>query len=249
MLPDEASDKSSESSPASLVNAIDQSSEDHEAEHLPPSRESPGNKLPTFRLWFYKLEQASLISHLEMLGVFERAARRARLPVAYSNGFHPKSRLRFSPALSLGAESRCEFLEIVLQQTIDLDEVIPRLQQQLPLGIELQRGEWVESNILHKICGIHWRFILDTSIVNAFNRVQKLLEQGTLIIPRQGKEPLDIGPRLIDLSLQDQTSFDIICRFDHQGTVRPIDLLEGLFQLDETAKQSARIIRLDWILS
>jgi radical SAM-linked protein len=72
---------------------------------------------------------------LELQSVFERAFRRARLPMAFSAGFHPMPRLSFGKALPVGVESRCEWINVFLREDFGPDEVIERLGRNMPKGL------------------------------------------------------------------------------------------------------------------
>lgn len=90
------------------------------------------------RVTFGKGEEVKYISHLDLMRAWERALRRARIPLAYSQGFNPRPRLFFASALPVGFTGREEVLDIVLQQRIGLREFVSRVSGQLPLGLELK---------------------------------------------------------------------------------------------------------------
>jgi radical SAM-linked protein len=66
-----------------------------------------------------------------------RAIRRAGLPMAYSQGFHPKPRVSFGPALPVGVESRCEYLDLELVGVQDAAEIAARFAAKLPPELEI----------------------------------------------------------------------------------------------------------------
>jgi radical SAM-linked protein len=65
-----------------------------------------------------------------------RAVRRSGLPAWYTEGFHPHLYLMFPLALSLGAESCCEVMDLRLTEELLPDEVLGRLNAALPEGLE-----------------------------------------------------------------------------------------------------------------
>lgn len=81
------------------------------------------------------------ISHLDLMRLFSRAARRAELPLFISNGFNPHPKIKIKQALKLGLESNREEAEILLTENIPVDEFCRRMNAQLPKGIELRSGE------------------------------------------------------------------------------------------------------------
>ena len=66
---------------------------------------------------FYKHEQVMFVSHLDMQRLFQRAFRRADLPLAYSNGFNPHPLLSFATALSFQALKKASILMLCFRNT------------------------------------------------------------------------------------------------------------------------------------
>lgn len=77
------------------------------------------------------------ISHLDLLRLFGRAARRAELPLLLTEGFNPHPKIKIEPALKLGLESDDLRLEVVLNEKISPDKLKTRLVKELPAGIEI----------------------------------------------------------------------------------------------------------------
>src|SRR5439155_20873998 len=90
------------------------------------------------RLRFRKLGKIRFTSHRDVARIWERALRRASLPVAYSEGFSPRPKLSFGLALSTGHESLGEYLDIDLAEPVDVDSVATRLDPCLPVGLDVQ---------------------------------------------------------------------------------------------------------------
>ncbi|MDE6019912.1 MAG: TIGR03936 family radical SAM-associated protein [Ruminococcus sp.] len=91
----------------------------------------------TVRMKFTKKGRAKYISHLDLMRCFQRCIRRAELPIAYSEGFHPHMQIVFAAALSLGFESDYEVIELGLSEALSFDEVQSRMQAVLPDGIDV----------------------------------------------------------------------------------------------------------------
>ncbi len=89
------------------------------------------------RVKFGKGEEIRFISHLNLIKAFVQALRRSKLPVAYSEGFSPHPRVSFGPPLPLGMKSRSEFADIVLEETIVIQEFKVGLNKSLPQGLEI----------------------------------------------------------------------------------------------------------------
>lgn len=86
-------------------------------------------------LIFSKTGLMRFISHLDLMRLFTRAARRADLPLSLTQGFNPHPKMSFKRALKLGLESENEELTLNLKENITPQELKQNLQQQLPEGI------------------------------------------------------------------------------------------------------------------
>jgi radical SAM-linked protein len=90
------------------------------------------------RLEITKGEALRYISHLDYVRTMERALRRAKLPVAYSEGFNPHMKMAFASALSLGVTSDSEYMDVELKSDISPEDFAASLVNQLPEGILLK---------------------------------------------------------------------------------------------------------------
>ncbi|MCA1943725.1 MAG: TIGR03936 family radical SAM-associated protein [Desulfovibrio sp.] len=102
-----------------------------------PAKASLGEKAVQLRLWYEKLGPAAYLSQRELGQVFERAFRRARLPLSFSQGFHPLPRISFGRALPVGVESLQECLDLWLREPLEAAEVLRRLGGRFPAGIRM----------------------------------------------------------------------------------------------------------------
>ncbi len=89
---------------------------------------------------FAKGGAARFLSHLDLQAAVERALRRARLPLAYSQGFQPRPKLQFEEALPLGWSSELERLWLDLCRDYPCPEIEKRLRRTLPAGLHLLRA-------------------------------------------------------------------------------------------------------------
>jgi radical SAM family uncharacterized protein/radical SAM-linked protein len=108
--------------------------------HFKPNQE----KVQRLRVWFGKLGDKALLSHLDLVRLYDRAVRRASLPISYTGGYHPMPRIMIANALPLGATSEGEIVEFELTQQIDVEEFKERLASQLPPDIPVYRVEDVD---------------------------------------------------------------------------------------------------------
>jgi radical SAM-linked protein len=76
-------------------------------------------------------------SHRDVARMWERALRRARLPVAYTEGFSPRPKLSFGLALPTGCESKAEYLDVALREPVAPDDVTSTFSSLLPEGVDV----------------------------------------------------------------------------------------------------------------
>jgi len=87
---------------------------------------------------FSKMGLMRYISHLDLMRLFMRAARRAKLPLKMTEGFSPHPKLSLKRALKLGVESDNEEASITLRFPVEPEDFKNRLQRQLPEGIRIK---------------------------------------------------------------------------------------------------------------
>jgi radical SAM-linked protein len=99
------------------------------------------------RLEITKGEEIRYISHLDYASAMERAIIRAKLPVAYSEGFNPHMKLSFASALAVGVTSQAEYVDIECKEEVDLSQAIKRLTATLPVGIVIKGAKYIQGNV------------------------------------------------------------------------------------------------------
>jgi radical SAM family uncharacterized protein/radical SAM-linked protein len=98
-------------------------------------------RVQRLRVWFGKQNDMALISHLDLLRLFDRAVRRAALPISFTGGFHPTPRIAPASALSLGITSSGEIVDFDLTEALSEAEFEQRLATQLPPTLPVYRVE------------------------------------------------------------------------------------------------------------
>ena len=90
------------------------------------------------RALFEKVDNARFISHLDLMRLFQRAFKRAGLPLTHTQGFNPRPSVSIALPLSLGAESHCELLDFDLERPVPLEDIRNRLNAALIDGIRVR---------------------------------------------------------------------------------------------------------------
>ncbi|MBN2058743.1 MAG: DUF2344 domain-containing protein [Candidatus Saganbacteria bacterium] len=86
---------------------------------------------------YTKGEAVKYISHRDLMRTFQRAIRRAELPMAYSQGFNPHMKISWGQALKVGATSSGEEAILQIDGWLKPAELMAKLNEKLPLGIEI----------------------------------------------------------------------------------------------------------------
>ncbi|MFC2049685.1 TIGR03936 family radical SAM-associated protein [Chloroflexota bacterium] len=89
------------------------------------------------RLNFSRGEELKFLSHLDLMRLWERALRRAGLPLAYSEGFSPHPQIALAAPLSVGVTSQAELMDVFLSRWVPPQSFTAQVHTQLPRGIDL----------------------------------------------------------------------------------------------------------------
>ncbi|MCX7619462.1 MAG: TIGR03936 family radical SAM-associated protein [Acidimicrobiales bacterium] len=162
------------------------------------------------RFRFSKLGKVRFTSHRDVARLWERALRRAQLPVASTEGFAPRPKVHFGLALPTGYESLAEYLDVDLREpeavSLDIDTLPEQLTPLLPEGISVDAADVVDPkapSLQEAVTACEWRIEVPGLAIEAARReVERLLAAPTLPVVRQrkGKEVHDdIRPYLWEL--------------------------------------------------
>jgi radical SAM-linked protein len=99
------------------------------------------------RVWFATGDTVKYVGHLDMHRTWERAIRRAGLPLAYTRGFNPQPRLQFAAALPVGFTGEAEVADVFLNEELAPEEFVARLAAALPPGMRPYRAEPVPREL------------------------------------------------------------------------------------------------------
>ncbi len=100
-------------------------------------------ELHRLRITFTKGGPTRWIGHLDLSRTWERALNRARIPMAYTQGFNRRPRMQFANALPLGYTSRCEYIDLWLTEQLEPADALQRLRDAMAPGIELLAAQQI----------------------------------------------------------------------------------------------------------
>jgi len=189
------------------------------------------------RVTFSKTGALIYIGNLDLYTLWERAARRAGLPLKYSQGFHPQPKIHFAAALPLGYASRCEILDMRLNEELDSTEIQNRLNQALPEGVQVLRVRAMDERapaVQTQVTFADYAVTLQPTKLNddLDRRANALLDSKELRRERRGRS-YDLRPLVETLSLQPGSDgltliLKMKLRAQEGATGRPDEVLESL---------------------
>ena len=197
---------------------------------------SKGSGLTTMRLRiiFSKTEAMRYTGHLDLHKTWERTFRRARLPLAYSQGFHPQPRLNLACALPLGFTSECEVLDAWLEQEIPVEEVKNALDPSLPPGIIVSKISIVDQHLpalQTQVLSADYVITLLQPPADLIEQIERLVSANSIQRIRRNK-PYDLRPLIEDLQIistvNDQPGLALRMSAREAATGRPEELLSEL---------------------
>jgi radical SAM-linked protein len=196
--------------------------------------------LQRLRIVFGKDAELKYISHLDLLRVWERALRRAGVPLAYSQGFNPRPKLFFAAALPVGCTGRAEMLDLILERRVGLRTFASSLKAQMPNGLQLHSVSEVDltlpplpSEVIAAEYEVRVQGDETTDAVKA--RLDALLAAASIPRTRQrpdGARAYDLRPLVQSLQLAGRRGDIAILRMclqaDARGTGRPDEVMAAL---------------------
>src|SRR4051794_39838078 len=119
------------------------------------------------RLRFAKRGDLRLVSHHDLMRCLERMLRRARIPMATSQGFNPRPKVVFPLALALGIEGRREVVELDLAEPLEPAEVLRRLAAAAPPGLDWLDAQAVPPGRAAQAEAVRYALALPAEVLDA----------------------------------------------------------------------------------
>jgi radical SAM-linked protein len=201
------------------------------------------------RITFTKQGALRYVGHLDLHRLWERAARRAKLPLAYSQGFHPQPKMNMAAALPLGFSSRCEILDMKLEHDVPLDDLAARLNATLPAGIHVVSVEEVDEGapaLQTQVEAAEYEAALteSTSASELERRIASVMEAKSLPRERRGKS-YDLRPLIHELKVVQAAPLKLFMRLSARegATGRPEEVLDALgIEFEGTRVERIRLL-------
>lgn len=168
------------------------------------------------RIKFRKYGVMKFIGHLDIMRFFQKAMRRAGIPIAFTGGFSPHMIMSFANPLGVGVTSDAEYFDIELTEDVDMHACVKRLNSVMVEGMEIVNMVPISND--KKKTGM--------SIVAAADylsrekegqfpadwkeQVEKFMAQSQILIvkaTKKSEKEVDIKPMIYELKVQDDDLF------------------------------------------
>ena len=192
------------------------------------------------------------LSHLDLARALDRAVRRAKLPVAYSAGFHPHAEISFGPPLPLGLEGQREPACLELARLVPAAEMTRALSRQLPRGLDLVSLELSDRgrrSPLADLAWAGWEFTLgEAAPAEEIERsVADFLAAADWLVTRETKSRIagvDLRPGVAELVFhRSQRLLTAELSLQLDTLVKPEELLRALAALSGSGLSAERQVR------
>ncbi len=159
------------------------------------------------RLTLSKSGHARMVAHLEYLKMFQRAVRRAQVPIRFSQGFHPSPKVSYLEALPMGVASEAELVDLELCHKVSIEQLVEDVNAQLPTGFKIIEGKiipWRAPSPSASVASSCYRVPLPEVLPDDLaERIISFLDADEVVIVRtmKGKEKeVNIRPDVIAIS-------------------------------------------------
>ncbi len=160
--------------------------------------------------------------------LFERAIRRAEIPIKMSEGFNPRPKIIFPLALPVGIEGADEKLGIVLFENMQVGDVESRIKDQLPKGIQIVSVEPASNQQSSSVSDITYLIKLKIGKIPETTKIKEFLSSEVIHTRRSGKKELfDIRPSITNVTL-DSGCIVLDLKMTPKGMARPEEVLSCL---------------------
>ena len=184
------------------------------------------------RLLFKKEDISCFTSHLDMTRAFSRAIFAKQLPVWFTEGFHPHPYMVFGQPLPLGMAGEREFLDLKLLSDIPDVELISKLNEQLPQGIEVVSvGEpYFKAK---EIAFARFRTEIDASYAPKFKEMWNNEQVMVTKKSKRGEKMLDLKAEAKELSTEikgDKLVINCVLPCTSSGAITSVTLIDAFKQ-------------------
>lgn len=196
---------------------------------------NPQEQITRIRVQYTKGPSLRFTGHLDLQRIWERLLRRTKLPIRYSQGYHPRARLNLASALPLGFTSEAELLDFWMDEPLPEKDIAARLSTAAPPGLEILsvqsidlREDALQSQMTASEYEVH--FFDEQDRKSLEDKVTTLMNAETVIRTRR-KKTYDLRPLILSLAVvafEGEIGLNMTLSADPGATGRPDELLDAL---------------------
>ncbi len=199
----------------------------------------PGVRIKV-RIKYTKTGDLRMLSQLEIMTTFARAFRRASVPILFSEGFHPHPKISFGPALPVGVESICEYMDVELSKHLNPSEIKEDVNKYLPDGMKTINVREIPVNtpslnsfITHYAYEIKFQeSVIDAppfSEINLSDLTELWAERVTEKDGRKITKMINTRPFIDEIRWLNKDTIFLMLKSIDRECCRPADVLKALF--------------------
>lgn len=203
------------------------------------------------RVTFSKQGALRYTGHLDLHKIWERSIRRAKLPLAYSQGYHPQPKINLAAALPLGFASRAEVMDMWLNE--DVQDVVPSLQENTPPGLTILEATPVDErlpSLQSQVIAAEYEVEITEAALSGeagsasdlTEKVATVLESESILRVRR-KKKYDLRPLIEELALADESHIFMRLTAREGATGRPEEVLDVMgIPLEDTRIERTKLL-------
>jgi len=212
------------------------------------NKENKNQSYRKVKVSFSKTGNAKYFGHLELVNIMFRSIKRADIDIKYSQGFHPKPKVSFEDPLGIGIESEIENMSFAARHLIKPEEVVRRLNQQLPEGLEIlkcteapsKNNPIRQNGAAYRVRTKNFEFDKDAII--------KFKDQKEVVVERLNKKGKTIKINLKNvvknILFTSNREIEFLLKPDNGKIVRPFEVLKKIFNLPDEENKQARVVKI-----
>lgn len=197
-----------------------------------------------YRIRYAKEGPLRWIGHLDLIRLWERLLRRAKLSLKMTEGFHPKPKMSFPGALALGSASRDEVIELELNSLIESEELALRLRADKQPGLDILSVVLVPDGYgKAKAKASTYNLSIASADVGAIqSQIDSLRERETIEITRKEKVlKFKTAEQVLRLEIEGEMLVFTLSNGDG-ANLKPTDLI-GLLEIENIVEDGQHLVR------